>query len=431
MKVPKVSFYTLGCRVNQYETQAMEEQFIKQGFDVVGFGEKCDFCVVNTCAVTAESERKSAQLVRRASAYADRVIVVGCHSQFHPSAAASIPSVALVLGCRGKTHVAAAARALADGLEPVIPEPAGEREYELSEIFTAGKNTARRCRAFIKIQDGCSGRCTYCIIPSLRGPSRSRPPQLVLEEARRAADMGIKELVLTGIETAAYSGMPLPELIARVAEISGILRIRLGSLDPARVTPEFVSALAATGKFMPHFHLSVQSGSDRVLGLMQRPYGKEGAYRAAYAVREAFDNAMISADMIYAFPGENDDDFNETLEYIERCDLYHVHFFPFSPRAGTPAAKMKDILTPEEKKARGAAIADTAAHVKSRVLDRVAGSDVRVLAERTESAGVFGHTENFLPCVVHGTAAEPGSIITAHVTGSDGVTLEADALWEI
>lgn len=420
----RVSFYTLGCRVNAYETQAMEERFRAAGFAVVPFGAPCDVCVVNTCAVTAESERKSAQLLRRAGGQAAHVIAVGCFAQLRPEKAAACSGVGYVGGCAGKPDAVAAALALCRGETPPAPVPACGGGYEPMSIFTRAGGESGKCRTFLKIQDGCSGRCTYCIIPSLRGPSRSRDAAEILDEAARAVRAGVKELVLTGIETGAYNRMPLGELAARVAAVPGVERIRLGSLDPACVTTALAARLSALPNFMPHFHLSLQSGSDSVLRRMRRPYDSAGAQRAIDRLRDAFPDLMLSADVISGFPGETEEEFAQTCAFIERNSFAHIHAFPFSPREGTPAAAMEGRLPPGEAKARNERLIALAERVRARVLCSRIGGTETVLLERTDGDCGSGHTAGFLECVVRGAGLRVGELTAVRVTGvENGILL--------
>ena len=419
------SFYTLGCRVNAYETQAMGEQMRAAGFVLVPFGEPCDVCVVNTCAVTAESERKSAQLLRRAGGFAAHVIAVGCQAQFHPERAAACSGVHFVGGCAGKSAVASVAIALCRGSALPLRQRFCGKEYEPMAIFTRTDAFAGKCRAYLKTQDGCSGRCSYCIIPSLRGPSRSREAEEILQEAARAVRAGVKELVLTGIETGAYNRLPLHVLAARVAAVPGVERLRLGSLDPACVTPVLVTALAALPNFMPHFHLSLQSASDRVLRLMRRPYDAAGAQRAVDLLRSAFPGVMLSADVISGFPGETEEEFEQTCAFVDRNAFSHVHAFPFSPREGTPAASMEGQLPPGEAKERNERLIALADRVRDRVCRSRIGRLESVLVERVDGECGGGHTEGFLNCIVYGSGLRAGELVKVRVTDAENGNLLA------
>ncbi|HOJ48768.1 MAG TPA: radical SAM protein, partial [Bacillota bacterium] len=271
----KVAFYTLGCRVNQYETTALAELFIKNGYTIVDFSEKSDLYIINTCAVTAESERKSAQMIRRALREGGKVAVIGCYSQLDPSLG-GIEGVSFIGGSKDKTAVFREAEKLLRAQSAITEDTdLTDCSYEQTQIGTAATDIFSTCRAFVKIEDGCNGKCSYCIIPKVRGRVRSRPLEDILLEIQRLAERGYKEVVLTGIETSAYDYAPLSELIRAIDRVRGIERLRFGSLSPKSITDDFLKAAVESRVFMPHMHLSLQSGSDRILKLMRRPYNKK------------------------------------------------------------------------------------------------------------------------------------------------------------
>lgn len=412
----RISFYTLGCRVNQYESEALAELALKKGFIIVPFGEKCDVCVVNTCAVTAESTRKSAQIIRRAAKNADAVYVAGCYSELEPQKIKRLDKVEKVVGCNGKSK-------LFDGLEADFTE----RNYELLSIATVpikAVGFSSNCRAYIKIQDGCNGKCSYCIIPSLRGPSRSRPLEAVYDEAERLVKNGFKEITLTGIETAAYNGAPLPELIKKIANLEGLERLRLGSLDPNCLNEKFIQTIRNEEKMMPHLHLSLQSGCSRILKLMKRPYTAEEAESHIAKLKETIPEVMLSADIISSFPTETEEDFETTLAFLKRIEFLHIHAFSYSRRPGTPAAEMSGQIDEQEKKRRNAKLISLASEMKSQLLSEKLGKKCKVLIESQKNGFYYGHTEDYAEIAV--TSEEPlfeGDIKEITVSKTDGNVL--------
>ncbi|MCH5183193.1 MAG: MiaB/RimO family radical SAM methylthiotransferase [Oscillospiraceae bacterium] len=416
----RVHIHTLGCRVNQYESVAIAEALEKRGMTVCKDGEApCDFYILNTCAVTGEAERQSRQLARR-FASRGKTAVLGCASQNAKEEFLSIPGVFYVGGCSGKLDVVdallSAAGAPADGVRAV------GRTYE--ELSIDGRSDLFSvCRAYIKIQDGCSGHCTYCVIPSLRGPSRSRPAEDVVAEAERLVRAGCREVVLTGIETSAYNAVPLQELLVRLGALEplGLARVRLGSLSPGTLREDFLRVCAEVGNFMPHVHLSLQSGADRVLRLMRRPYTAGEVLERIKLLRSYLPRVLISADFITGFPTETEEEALATEAFLREANLFHVHAFPYSERAGTPAAVMEGQLPVEVRKARCARLNAAANEGRERILDGFSGKSVRVLVERCRNGFANGHTEEFLECVFPAEGVQVGDICTVTVTGrSDG-----------
>ena len=387
----KVSVFTLGCRVNQYESRALAEFFVKKGYALVPFGEECDVCIVNTCAVTAESERKSAQLIRRASRFAKDVRVCGCYVAARGDALSDMPFVTKAAGCVGKTS-------LADEVPRLT-----EKDFELMDIATVSGErlpTMSSARAYIKIQDGCNGRCTYCIIPALRGKVRSRPVEDIFDEAKRLVADGCKEIILTGIETAAYNYMPLPELIKQIAGIDGLSRLRLGSLDPNAINEKFIEVARTTPVLMPHFHISLQSGCDRILALMKRPYKAEEAKKRLLALKKSVPDVKLSADIICSFPTETEEELKETVSYLKSIGFLHIHAFSYSKRPNTPAAEMDGQIPEEIKKHRMRYFLDECQKMERDIHESKIGSNDRVLVEKATEGGFVGHTADFCEALI-------------------------------
>lgn len=344
---------TLGCRVNQYESEAVCDELRALGFEICDFSSLCDVYIINTCAVTGESERKSRQMVRRAVKTNPNahVIVMGCFSQIHAREALKIPGVSYVCGNRNKLSAAEVAARLCRG-EDV--KGAELLDVESAPIEQMAIRRSDRTRAYVKIEDGCDNNCSYCIIKKARGAVASRREDDIISEIDTLVCAGYREVVLTGIETASYgkdTGADLCDLIARVADIPGVERIRLGSLEPSVLTPRFTDRVATIEKLMPSFHLSLQSGSSRILAMMRRKYNADMVRRNVEYMKSKIENVTFTSDIIVGFPGETEEDFEQTCDIARDVGFLHMHVFPFSPREGTDAAVM-DCQIPEEEKHR-------------------------------------------------------------------------------
>jgi len=397
-----LGIYTLGCKVNQYESEAIAEKASKMGFSIGDPSSFCDVYIINTCTVTAESDRKSRQFIRRALAQNPdaAVIVTGCFSQVAPEQVAAIDGVDFVLGSRDKMKAVDAALTLAGKKKPqkatIAVRPTSDYGFEEMEI-----EHFPRTRAYIKIEDGCESHCTYCIIPSARGKICSKPRESVLKEIERLADSGCPEVVLTGIETASYGidfeNYRLAELLRDVDSIAkGKMRVRLGSLDPSLIKPSFVEKIAPLTSLAPHFHLSMQSGCDRILALMKRRYNTAMATNGIKLLRESISNIQFTTDIITAFPGETDEDFKATYEFCERIGFLNAHIFTYSRRSGTPAAKMPDQIPSNIGKKRTNTLISLQSKITDAILAREIGKTYDVLFE-TDSDGIAtGHTPSFI-----------------------------------
>ena len=392
---PTVGFFTLGCRVNHYESEALLEELRLLGAKELDFSEVCDVYVINTCAVTEESVRKSRQMVRSARKRNPNafIAVCGCASQLDAQNLAEATGADFVCGTRNKLKVIGAIK---DFLEEREPEKTVVSEEPCGDIEKMSISSFGRTRAYIKIQDGCNGKCSYCVIPHVRGRSVSKKAEDVLSEVKKIAENGIKEIVFTGIETSDYS-FGLAELVEAAAEIDGIERIRLGSLEPSTITPEFVEKLFKTEKFMPHLHLSLQSGSSRILAKMKRRYNADMIMKNVDHLKKAVPGIQLSADIIVGFPGETDEDFEETLATAKRIGLLHAHIFTYSPRPGTEAAQMKDQLPKAVKSERAARLSEACEKIRDGILEDIIsrGEPVQVLAEQVQNGIVSGHAPYF------------------------------------
>jgi len=397
----KVGILTLGCKVNQYESEAIAEGFEARGYTVLPADEVCDVYVINTCTVTAESDRKARQFIRRAHSQNNDapILVTGCFAQTSPDEILAIEGVSFVSGNAEKLSVVDAAEALLSKKDV--------EKNSVSDIFSSDFERMNikkfdRTRAYVKIEDGCDSRCTYCIIPNARGHIRSKKPEDVVSEVEALTKGGCREVVLTGIETASYGkdlgNTDLADIICKVSNIEGIGRIRLGSLDPSLITEAFVNKIKNVSALAPHFHLSLQSGSDRVLALMKRKYNSKMALRAIELLREAFPEAQFTTDVIVGFPGETDEDFLKTVEFAKKARFLKIHIFPYSKRTGTPAASMPNQIPKQVKKERLSALSTLEADIRHEILSSFVekNESVEVLFETFDGRGVIGHTASFI-----------------------------------
>lgn len=415
----KAAFHNLGCKVNAYETEAMQEMLEQAGYEIVPFKEGADVYVINTCTVTNIADRKSRQMLRRARKMNPEAVVVaaGCYVQAKGGQEAD-PCIDIVIGNNHKKDLVRILkeyeedrekdRAGGIGRERAGARAAGEigdisrtKEYESLHLTRTGEHT----RAYIKVQDGCNQFCTYCIIPYARGRVRSREMKDVVQEVRALADNGYQEVVLTGIHLSSYGidfdgQRHLSDLIRAVHEIEGIRRIRLGSLEPGIVTEEFAGTLAAMPKICPHFHLSLQSGCDATLKRMNRRYTSEEYYEKCRILRKYFDDPALTTDVIVGFPGETEEEFQESFDFVDKIDFYETHIFKYSKREGTRAASMPDQVGEQVKAERSARLIALGEKKRKAYEKRLIGRSVEVLVE--EEAVVdgkhvqTGHTKEYI-----------------------------------
>lgn len=423
----KAAFLSLGCKVNAYETQAMEKLFAEAGYRLVGFSEQADVYVVNTCTVTNIADRKSRQMLHRAKkTNPDGVVVaVGCYVQAPQSVLPEDAQVDLLIGNSEKSQVVARVEEFIRRKEVSLGAPGRLRrqpaplsnEYEPLSIDTVVEKT----RANIKIQDGCNQFCSYCIIPYVRGRIRSRDEADILAEIRNLAEKGYQEVVLTGIHLSSYgkdkdNTSHLLPLLREVQAIPGIRRIRLGSLEPRVITPAFADALAGLDKVCPHFHLSLQSGCDATLGRMNRHYTTAEYERACTLLREVYRAPAFTTDVIVGFPGESEEEFRQTNAYVEEIGFSRIHIFPYSKRAGTKAAVMEGQVPEPVKKERAARLAETEKRLALAYVRQFAGQEEEVLFEEEVLLGgkayFAGHTTRYVKVAVPAAAAhvQPGTI---------------------
>ena len=414
---------TLGCKVNQYETQAMETFLMERGHERAAPGETADAVIVNTCAVTAESGRKSRQVIRRLRDENPGALlaVCGCYSQIEPEAVAEIGADVIFGAAERGRLVDAIEQAWADRVRRVeIDKPFERRVFERLPAGAA----EHRTRAMLKIQDGCVNFCSYCIIPYTRGRLRSLPLEAAAEETRRLAAEGYREIVLTGIEVASY-GVDLPgkpglaDIIETVAANAGDMRIRLGSLEPTVITEDFCRRLAATGKLCRHFHLSLQSGCDRTLKAMNRKYDTAVFFEKTELLRKDFPGCALTGDLITGFPGETEEDQAETLAFLQKCAFADMHIFPYSRRPGTPADKMPGQCTRAVKERRAHEAQSVCAALHRDYLKACVGQTLPVLFESEDGETSTGHSDSYVLVRVPGTGlrGELRDVVIESVSG--------------
>ncbi len=423
-----VGLYTLGCKVNQYESEAIAERLSFMGFEIISPTRECDAYIINTCTVTAESDRKARQFIRRAIAKNPfaYIIVTGCLAQSGADALAKIEGIDAIVGNSQKLLTADILLGLTE-----VGKKNTSAEIYVSNIDEAPFEEMSishfdRTRAYVKIEDGCENRCTYCIIPASRGRVRSKRPSDVISEVSALTRGGCKEVVLTGIETASYGKdmqcASLSSLLCEVDRIEGIGRVRLGSLDPSLITRKFLDEISSISSLAPHFHLSLQSGSSRILALMKRKYNREQAMRAIRLLRERIPNVQLTTDVIVGFPDETEADFNETYEFVREARFLNVHIFPYSKRSGTPAAVMTGQVPDEIKKERLHRLEVLCGNIRRELLELEVekDQDTTVLFETFKDGYAYGHTPSFIEVAVKSPSPLHAEVHRVTLTDTDG-----------
>ena len=430
-----VAIYTLGCKVNQYETAAMERELTARGHTLVPFDGPADAYIINTCTVTAVSDKKSRNTIRRAKKLSPRAVVAvcGCYGQTDPEAVTAL-GVDLVAGTAGRL-------AFLDLLEEKLREKRAGQETRTTvtvdealrrrvfEPLSAG-GMEGRTRAFLKVEDGCVNFCTYCIIPYARGPIRSLPLAEAVEQTRALAGQGYREIVLTGIEISSWGhdlkdGSALIDLVEAVCGAVPELRVRLGSLEPRTITAEFCRRAAALPNLCPHFHLSLQSGCDATLKRMNRKYDTGRYLESVELLREYFDAPAVTTDLIVGFPQETEEEFCETLRFIRRCAFSSMHIFPYSRRPGTPAAAMAGQIPKSVQEERARRAADAAAEMEGAYLSALVGRTLPVLFEEVKDGLWQGHAPNYVPVRAEGEDLH-NVLRDVRITGLSGALLTGE-----
>jgi threonylcarbamoyladenosine tRNA methylthiotransferase MtaB len=423
---PRAGFITLGCKVNQYESARIAEELWERGFDIAGDDEPLDVCVVNTCSVTQVAAAKSRNAIRRIRRRCPRalIVVTGCGTEADRSAVESVPEIDLVVANSEKDRIA----------DYILERFAGQGGFSLPHPRLEGGFLYNngRVRALLKVQDGCDNFCSYCIIPYTRGKPRSRPAQDVLGEARRLAEAGYREVVVTGICIGAYDsgGLRLADLLGQLARIDGIERIRLSSIEPGDVDEALVELLRTEPRICRHLHLPLQSGDDDILRAMNRPYTAAEYVRILDRVRSAVPELAVTTDVIVGFPGETEEQFRRTVELVESLRFAKVHVFPFSPRRGTPAVDMPDQVPQKEKDRRVHELISVSEKLQRDFAEGYVGREVDVLVEgaRPKDGWAEGLTDTYLRVSFPCSESLEGQIVKVRVVRANSFGAEGEML---
>ena len=421
----KIHFYTLGCKVNQYESRAMAGALDKYGFETVGCDEDADVYVINSCTVTAESDRKTRQAVRRfRKNHPESIIVVtGCMTQAIPETEALIPEADIVIGNHNNQKLAGLIMKFISEHKRIVDiEPHLPKDKFVGDTIT---DYPDRTRATVKIQDGCNRFCSYCLIPYARGRIRSKPFDILKEELAALEKKGFHEVVLVGINLSSYGmdlegeNLTIVDAVKLAASFEGIKRVRLGSLEPDHITDEVIKGLAETPKFCPQFHISLQSGCDATLRRMNRHYDSVEYEDLCNKLRHSFKDCTLTTDLMVGFPGETAEDFEISLNFMKKIKFEKVHVFPYSRRPGTPAAKMDNQIENAEKQRRAEIMIYEAEKIRKAFLEKQIGSVLEIIPEEYHGGCVQGYTANYIPVKIENfnENAVFDSLIKAEITG--------------
>ena len=420
----KIALHNLGCKVNAYETEAMQEILEQRGYEVVPFDERADAYIVNTCSVTNMADRKSRQMLHRAKKMNPDAVVIaaGCYVQSAGEELLKDTSVDILIGNNEKTRLPEILEAWEKAhTASYVHDLTREHTYEELSL----SRTAGHTRAFMKIQDGCNQFCSYCIIPYTRGRVRSRKLADVVEEAKRLAENGYREVVLTGIHLDSYGvdleGETLLSAVQEIGKIKGVRRIRLGSLEPRIMTEEFVKGLSEEPKLCPHFHLSLQSGCDGTLKRMNRKYNTEEFRQCCGRLRRYFNGPALTTDVIVGFPGETEEEFAETIAFLKEIRFYETHVFKYSRRKGTRADRMPDQVPEQVKTARSDVLLELTGQNSTNYRNHLVGTEQEILAEEEHTIGgrkyMVGYTREYVKVAVPEDSVAAGEIVTVHIEG--------------
>lgn len=421
----RIAFYTLGCKVNQADTASMEAIFRKAGYQVVGFNEQADIYLINTCVVTNMGQRKSRQIINRAvrSNPLALTVVTGCYPQTAPDEVKNIAGVDVIIGNQERGRIVELAeQALAAKQNEVLDNVHKITVDTQFEELAAGTETDKT-RAFLKIQEGCNQYCTYCIIPYARGPLRSRSLDSIREEVGKLVAAGYKEVVLIGIHLGCYGkehggSLNLYDAVKAALSVDGLKRLRLGSLESVEVEPRLLDLMREDKRLCRHLHLPLQSGCDKILRAMHRPYDTARFKELLTEIRNTLPDIMITTDIIVGFPGETDEDFKQTLDFAAECGFAKMHVFPYSKRKGTPAEKMPQQVEDAVKQQRAAALAELDTKMQQQAMEAVIGSNVEVLFEQpVDDTHIEGLAGDYLRVLVAGDAKLCGEIASVKITG--------------
>ena len=402
----EVAFCTLGCKVNQYETNAMEQKFIQAGYQIKNFNEKADIYIINTCTVTNMSDKKSRQMIRKAKQLNKDAIVVavGCYVQTAKEELENIKELDLILGNNEKKDIVQYVEKHQSGIMQIkYNDVLHQNEYDEYGFVTHIEQT----RAIVKVQDGCDRFCSYCAIPYARGKVRSRKLENIIEEVTKLAQNGIKEVVITGIHIASYGkdfneNIGLIDVLEKINEIEGIQRIRLGSLEPMLINENFLNRLSKLDKICHHFHLSLQSGCDETLKRMNRRYTTEEFRNVVNLLRNTYNDVILTTDIIVGFPGETEEEFKKTYEFLQEIKFYKMHVFKYSKRSGTKAAIMPNQIKPEIQEERSKKLIELSDLNQKEYNKQYLGKTLEVLFEEQSGEYIKGHTQNYIVVNVKG-----------------------------
>ena len=425
----KVAFYTLGCKVNQYETNGMIQKFQENGYEIVDFEEFADIYIINTCTVTNIADRKSRQFLRHAKKNNPNAIVVavGCYVKVSKDTLENIPEISLCLDNDEKINIV-------EKVEELIKENNISKNESNNKYCEFGEVTyTEKTRAVIKVQDGCDMFCSYCIIPYARGRVRSRKPQNVINEITKIANNGIKEVVITGIHVASYGKdfeekYDLIDLLLEINDIKGIERIRIGSIEPKLFSEGNLNRISKVTKLAHHFHLSLQSGCSEVLKRMNRKYTAEEFETIVKNIRNTFNDVILTTDIIVGFPGETEEEFNCTYEFLKKIKFYKTHVFKYSERKGTLASKMPNKILPEEKENRSNCLLELSDKNEKEYLEKYIGKIVEVLFEEGKNDFYQGHTDNFLMVKVKSVKDISNQILEVSIEDIDNLELYGNVI---
>lgn len=418
----KAAVITLGCKVNQYESEAIAAQLAENGYEIVDSDSEAEIYVVNSCTVTAESDRKTRQTVRRIKRLHPQsaVVLTGCMPQAFPESAEALTQADIVTGNKLNNHISKFIKSYFESGRVVRVEP-----HEKDEPFCACtvSRFRERTRATVKIEDGCNRFCSYCIIPYARGRVRSKPLEVIAEEVGTLARAGYGEIVLVGINLSAYGsdiGLSIVDAVRAAAEPKAVKRVRLGSLEPDHITDSVIRELAKEPKFCPQFHISLQSGCDNTLKRMNRHYTADEYYSLCRRLRASFKDTTLTTDVMVGFPGETQEDFEASLAFVKKVGFEKIHVFPYSRRDGTPAARMTEQLPNAVKEKRAAEMAQAAAEIRRSFLLEQVGKTLEVLPEEHYGNGTaHGYTANYTPVCITGGKYSFGEITAVRITGVD------------
>jgi len=439
-----VAFYTLGCKVNQYETNGMTAKFLEYGYSIVEFGEIADIYVINTCTVTAMSDKKSRTVIRRAKSLNEKgnVVVTGCYSETAKEEVQKISEVDLIVGNNEKKDIVEIVEEyIENSCRGGFPYPPGQKGKKLmtkaveqEEFMDFGATVSiDRTRLIIKVQDGCDNFCAYCIIPYAKGRARSRRIDSVISEIKCAVEKGVKEVVITGIEISSYGkglagNVSLIDLLEEVNNIEGLERIRLGSLEPNTISLDFVSRLSKLDKICNHFHLSLQSGCDETLKRMNRKYSVKEFEEKVTLLRSAFPDMALTTDIIVGFPGETEEEFKKTYEFLKEIGFSKMHVFKYSSRKGTVASRMENQIDAKEKEIRSKKLIELSDRNEKEFIKQYINRKVLVLFEKKRGSVIKGHTSNYIVVKSICKADVSNEIKTVEIKKQEGTELIGNIL---